>query len=196
MNTVIAGDYKGNRVSMASLSVAGIEMGFAKYVLLDKKNVLRYELADKNTKTGFSVGKAVMGAAAFGDIGVVAGSGGKTKSTYRVAVYFRDGKQSLLEVDGKIYKAIEAELFGVENYRPAPPPPPMPKNVKQKTKSHALARVVIWFAVYFVMFAIARSVFPVVDGVPQATDLFKSIGIILPTLAAIFLPKFIFREKK
>lgn len=35
----------------------------------------------------------------------------KTKGAYYVAIQFKDGKRSFLEIDDKIYKAIVKELF-------------------------------------------------------------------------------------
>lgn len=116
MNKVLAGDYKDSIIQFTS-SIPAIYLGMGKKIPIDKAHVLRYEVAGQETKSGFSVGKAALGAAVFGDVGVIAGANGKNKSLYQVALYFRDGKKSLIEVDDRCYKAITTELFGVEDYR-------------------------------------------------------------------------------
>lgn len=193
MNTVIAGDYQGKWIRMPNDKTVLVELGLGKTVRIDKQSVKQYDLAQQNTKTGFSVGKAVLGAAAFGDIGVVAGAGGKQKSTYQVIVYFRDGKKSLLEVDEKIYKAITVNLFDVENYNPvladsalAPP----------KAKKHIVLRIVIFVIFIFICLVIAQAVFPVVDGTIELNGIGTIFVIGVPLAAAILLPNLVFKSKK
>lgn len=87
MNRVIAGDYKDKFLQLSINGKVSIYLGFGKIISIDKQTVLRYELVGQQSKTGFSAGKAVLGAAAFGDVGVLAGVDGKQKNTYQVSGY-------------------------------------------------------------------------------------------------------------
>lgn len=44
-------------------------------------------------------------------VGLLAGLSAKKKGVYIIALEFKDGKKSLLEVDDKIYKALLKKLF-------------------------------------------------------------------------------------
>ena len=53
-----------------------------------------------------------MGGALLGPVGLLAGGlSAKNKGAYQIALAFKDGKRSLIEVDDKIYKALVASLF-------------------------------------------------------------------------------------
>ena len=111
-NRVIAGDYEGFSVS-ASVGVAKLGGLFAGPTL-DRYSVESYELVtDQHTKS-FSSGmvRGAVGGALLGPVGMLAGGlSAKNKGIYQVAIYFRDGKRSLLEVDDKVYKAIVKSCF-------------------------------------------------------------------------------------
>ena len=114
MNRVIGGDYEGLKLRKRG-NVIYISSGF-KNVYIHKNYVEKYEMADKDTASQFSYGKAVVGNIVFGIIGTIAGIGGKNKKTYQIIICFRDGKKSLIEVNEKYYKIITRALFNVENY--------------------------------------------------------------------------------
>lgn len=114
-NSVIAGDYKqyhvfcrGNAVYLSEPSSWN-----PKTVELNKETIREYNVVNENyNKTvGGVVGRAAVGAAILGPIGLLAGATAKNKGTYVIAVTFRNGKQSLLEIDEKRYKALVTNCF-------------------------------------------------------------------------------------
>ncbi|GAA4654941.1 hypothetical protein GCM10023142_20790 [Anaerocolumna aminovalerica] len=111
-NKVIAGDYNGFLVSnsFGSLYIAS---GWHP-VQLDKNNIESYELiTDEHRKSAASgVTRGLVGGALLGPVGLLAGGlSAKSKGTYQIAIQFKDGKKSLIEVDDKIYKALIKKLF-------------------------------------------------------------------------------------
>ena len=191
-NIVIAGDYKGQTLYTTPRGDLYIGNGISGGVHVCKDTVSRYELTTHESTSGFSVGKAAMGAIAFGDVGSVAGIGGKKKDAYRVALYFRDGKQSLVEMDAKHYKALEAELFGAENYTPSPA---LASKPKKKGKGSVLLSILIFVIALVICVAIAGAIFPVVDGEVQLNFAGVMLIIGVPILAAIFIPRLFIRRK-
>lgn len=113
-NKVIAGDYEGRKVDGGGLSPAFVMVGVFKSMNLDKKTVESYELiTDEHRKSAKSgVARGLVGGALLGPVGMLAGGvSAKTKGIYQIAIQFKDGKRSLLEVDDKIYKAIIKGCF-------------------------------------------------------------------------------------
>ena len=112
-NKVVAGDYTGASVGSA-LSSAYISKGVFGTIDLDSKSVRSYELVAGEQNKSFSSGVArgVIGGAVLGPIGLIAGAAtAKSKGIYHIAINFKNGKRSLLEVDDKIYKAIVKSCF-------------------------------------------------------------------------------------
>ncbi len=113
-NKVIAGEYAGNQV-LCSLGNPSILTGFLKKALfIDKENVSSYELiTDEHKKSAASgVARGLVGGALLGPVGMLAGGmSAKSKGIFQVAIEFRDGKRSLIEVDDKIYNAIVKSCF-------------------------------------------------------------------------------------
>lgn len=112
-NKVIAGDYFGKRV-MESIGSAHIMIGFIKSIELNSETVEAYEvITDEHRKSAASgVGRGLVGGALLGPVGMLAGGlSAKSKGIYTVAIKFKDGKESLIEVDDKIYKAIVKKCF-------------------------------------------------------------------------------------
>lgn len=112
-NKVIAGDYEG-RMVVGSVGVAAISTGFLKSLALDKTTVESYELiTDEHRKSASSgVVRGLVGGALLGPVGLLAGGlSAKNKGISTVAVQFKDGKKSLLEIDEKIYKNIIKNCF-------------------------------------------------------------------------------------
>lgn len=107
-NKVIAGDYSGCKVDGA-LSMAYISTGLFSSVPLNKTTVNSYELiTDEHRKSAKSgVARGLVGGALLGPVGALAGGlSAKNKGIYQVAIDFKDGKRSLVEVDDKMYQAI------------------------------------------------------------------------------------------
>ncbi len=112
-NMVVAGDYRGLPVSNINNCVQ-IYYDKKKYILLDKYEVERYEVLleeNQNSATNMAVRGAV-GDAIFGEPGMLAGAlSGKNKGIFTIAIYFKNGKKSLIEIDTKTYKDFIKEMF-------------------------------------------------------------------------------------
>lgn len=106
-NKVIAGDFEGSPVGtlFGDVKVAGRT--------ISKYQVESYELmTEEKMKSGTSaVFRGAAGVAVLGPVGMLAGLSAKNKEINTVAILWRDGKKSLIEVDGKIYKKIIAAMF-------------------------------------------------------------------------------------
>jgi hypothetical protein len=111
-NKVIAGDYTGKQV-MQSFGVITMMTGFVSSIILDKTTVQSYEVIDEsNQKSAVSaVGRSLVGGFLLGPAGLLAGVTAKSKGIHIIAVEFKDGKRSLLEIDDKIYKVLMIRLF-------------------------------------------------------------------------------------
>lgn len=110
-NKVIEGDYKNSPV-FAMFGGLEISVGF-KSLKLNKDTVEEYEVIDqeKNKSAGSTILKAGVGSLFLGPIGLLAGVAGKQKGIYLIAIVFKDGKKSLLEVDEKVYKSLISKMF-------------------------------------------------------------------------------------
>lgn len=81
---------------------------------LNSKNVEAVEeITSESTKSAASgVARGIVGGALLGPVGMLAGAmSAKNKSVHHIAVQWRNGERSLLEVDGEIYKAIITDSF-------------------------------------------------------------------------------------
>lgn len=140
-NIVTAGDYKGGVVvlnvnltkgneayilkpqnflvtlgkGLLALCTVGIALIFFKSrkVWLNKKTIDGYEVLGEESTTSASsaVARGAIGAAILGPIGIAAALSAKKKGVHTVAIQFKDGKRSLLEVADDVYKVIEQALF-------------------------------------------------------------------------------------
>lgn len=111
-NKVIAGDYEKKKVVMSCGTVM-IDAGVFKKVTLDKKTVESYEVVDETSRksAASAVGRAAVGGFLLGPVGLAAALSAKSKGIHTIAIQFKDGCKSLLEVDDKIYKAIMTKVF-------------------------------------------------------------------------------------
>lgn len=111
-NKVIAGDYQG-KVVMSTLGRVTITLGFLKTLVLDKNTVEEFEVMDEtHSKSATSaVGRGLVGGFLLGPVGLLAGLSAKSKGVHIVAVQFKDGKKSLIEIDQKIHKALITSCF-------------------------------------------------------------------------------------
>lgn len=82
-------------------------------IILNKSTVASYELITEETKKSGTSAVLRAGAGAFllGPVGLLAGVSAKNKGIYLVAIQFNSGKQSLLEIDEKIYKQLVQAMF-------------------------------------------------------------------------------------
>lgn len=115
-NKVIAGDYEKKQVYLETTlsgKKAVIKAGFIKKVYLDKSTVESYEVIDESSRksAASAVGRAAVGGFFLGPVGLAAALSAKSKGIHTIAIQFKDGHRSLLEVDDKIYKAIVTKVF-------------------------------------------------------------------------------------
>ena len=111
-NSVIAGDYLGKMVMSRGVAPY-ISLGFRKELILNKSSIESYEvIAEDISKSAVSgVARGAVGAALLGPVGMLAGLSAKNKGAYTIAIKFRDGKNSLIEIDDKIYKDLIKIMF-------------------------------------------------------------------------------------
>lgn len=111
-NMVIAGDYMGKPITGIG-GVVQIYVDRKNYILLDKFGVASYDVITEDTRKSAASGiaRGAVGAALLGPVGLLAGLSAKNKSTVTVAVRFKDGKNSLLEMDDKVYKDFVRAMF-------------------------------------------------------------------------------------
>lgn len=113
-NKVIKGDYtewsifKGVNAPYLHLTLGGMSD-----IILNKATVEAYEvITEEQRKSGTSaVLRAGAGAVLLGGVGLLAGLSAKNKGIYVIAIQFKDGKKSLIEVDEKIYKQLVQAMF-------------------------------------------------------------------------------------
>jgi len=114
-NKVIAGDYINSSV-LAAFGTLQLVLGFFDSIVLDKSNVESYELiTDEHRKSAMSgASRGIVGGLLLGPAGMLAGSlSAKSKGIYHVAIQFKDGKKSLLEVDDKVYRQMVKSFFDI-----------------------------------------------------------------------------------
>lgn len=124
-NIVTAGDYKGGRIELkvkliGSNEVILIKPGmFSGKLTIDNKTVTSYEVIDAESQTSATsaVARGYLGAALLGPVGIAAALSAKKKGLHTIALQFKDGKSSLIDVDKDIYKTLVNNLFQA---KPAP----------------------------------------------------------------------------
>jgi hypothetical protein len=118
-NKVIAGDYDGKSI-LFSFGTMEVVTGFGKMTPINKDTVDNYEVVDeeKRKSAASAVGRGLVGGIAgsliLGPVGLIGGLAGlsaKSKGIHIVAIQFKDGKKSLLELDDKYYKGLMKVLF-------------------------------------------------------------------------------------
>lgn len=111
-NKVIAGDYEGKMVTQV-FGIVTLSTSITKGIQLDKNTVENYEIVDESSQksAASAVGRGLAGSLLLGPVGMLAGLSAKSKGTHVVAIEFKDGKKSLLEIDDKIYSALMKKLF-------------------------------------------------------------------------------------
>ena len=97
------------RYTEARLSKISMEM----LADINKDTVECYEvITDEQRKSAASgIMRGAVGAALLGPVGLLAAISAKNKGTYNIAIKFRNGKNSLVEFDDKMYKALMKKMF-------------------------------------------------------------------------------------
>lgn len=93
MNRVIAGDYKGKGVLCPLLGKPRITLPMLRTLEINKGTVESYEVQNEISQMWKNANRVF------------------TKDRYRIAINFKDGKRSLLEVDERLFRIITKELF-------------------------------------------------------------------------------------
>lgn len=113
-NKVISGAYQDKFIEIVSgkLCILNADI-FSKNIELNKGTVSQYEIIDEESRKSASsaIGRAAVGAAFLGPIGLLAGVTAKRKGIYTIALEFNDGKRSLIEIDEKRYKELIRVMF-------------------------------------------------------------------------------------
>ena len=110
-NWVLEGDYKHKAVIMQG-GKAVLNVGLMKNLKLDSSTIDQIEVVDEDSQKsmGSAVARGAAGALLLGPLGVAAATA-KTKGVHVVAIQFKDGKRSLLELDDTRFKAIKLAMF-------------------------------------------------------------------------------------
>ena len=111
-NKVIAGDYEGKLITQA-FGIVTLSTSFTKGIQIDKTTVEEYEIIDESSKKSAvsAVGRAFVGGVILGPVGWFAGLSAKSKGVHTLAIQFKDGNKSLIEINDKIYSALIKKLF-------------------------------------------------------------------------------------
>ena len=104
-NRVIAGDYLNYGIVLSTKGIQ-IATSFTNKIDINKDTIEKYEIiTEEQRKSGTSaILRGSLGAAVLGPVGLLAGMGAKNKGTYQIAIQFKDGKKSLIQIDDKMYK--------------------------------------------------------------------------------------------
>ena len=115
-NTVTAGDYRNRAIEMnwrGKVYIRNGLFGFGKKIFLNRDTVASYEVVGEESRTSATsaVARGAIGAALLGPVGIAAALSARKKGIHTVAVQFKDGKRSMIEVDGKIFVELTRLLF-------------------------------------------------------------------------------------
>lgn len=114
-NAVIAGDYKDKLISNNIKGEVFIKLKLfgSDKIMLDSSTVESYDLITEDIRKSASSGviRGAVGATLLGPVGLLAGLSAKNKGTYNIAIKFKDGKNSLIEIDDKLYKFFIKSCF-------------------------------------------------------------------------------------
>lgn len=109
-NYVMEGEYKGKGVGCGAGKIF-IVKGLFKSLYLNSENVESYNLVDEQSfgaGVGESALRGLVGGAVAGGAGAMAGvATAPQNDIYVVLIKFKDGKKSLLEIDGEHYNALK-----------------------------------------------------------------------------------------
>lgn len=116
-NKVIAGDYEGKSVMYGydnnKEQKVIILLEVKNCIGIDKNTVESYEVITEETRKSASSGiaRGAIGMTLLGPVGLLAAMSAKQKGVYTVALRFKDGKNSLIEINEKLYKKLLQTLF-------------------------------------------------------------------------------------
>ena len=106
---IIAGDYLNYYIEVENgipyLITPDLKRAIA---VLDSSNVVSIDVVDQDTRRSATsaVGRAAIGGALLGPIGLAAGLSAKKKGIYTISITYRTGERSLAEVNERGYRAL------------------------------------------------------------------------------------------
>lgn len=110
-NKVIAGYKKGDKIWTGGAFKNSLMVGTL--ASIHRETVSNYDIITEDiVKSGSSaILRGAMGAAALGPIGLLAGLSAKNKGVYTIAIEWRSGNRSLIEIDETLYKIFLQSVF-------------------------------------------------------------------------------------
>lgn len=113
-NRVIDGEYKGKAIGCSYKEIF-ISISLFKMIDITTENVESYQLVDEQTFSagaGAGLARGLVGGAIAGGIGALAGVMTAPESDiYAVIINFKDGKKSLIEIDGERFNVLKKSLM-------------------------------------------------------------------------------------
>ena len=112
-NQILAGDYKNCLVSKILFKdELGVDLSFCGDVIhINPETIDHYELVTQENSQNICWLKGMAGAALLGPVGALAGVSGSREGIYTVAIYWKDGKKSIAELNEKNYKILVQSMF-------------------------------------------------------------------------------------
>lgn len=113
-NVVLSGDYAGSSVIADKSGKLVLMANEGGPLYLDNTTVENYNVVNnsESRSTGSAVKRAAVGKAVFGRKAMIAGAAtAKKVVSYEVAVNFKDGKRSLIQLDEAGYKLLTRNSF-------------------------------------------------------------------------------------
>ncbi len=113
INTILEGKYKNEKIKAFpdGLYLPKIDFGY----YMTPNHISSYTVLDENSKNSseYSFWKGALGVAVFGSLGVIAGIGGKNKSSkeYLISLEWKDGNKSLILINDEYYKIFVKSMF-------------------------------------------------------------------------------------
>lgn len=108
MNKVISGDYVNGKINRRLQLIRG-----SRIWNLDSNTVSKVKIMDSDERKSLSsaIGRGIVGGALLGPLGMLGGAvTGKNNKSHMVKVYFKDGAESILEINNKVMKAMQIKL--------------------------------------------------------------------------------------
>lgn len=110
---VISGRFKGLEITTNNHCDHAFIKGSKGAGFLCKSDVVSYEvITEEKYKSGTSaILRGAAGVVLLGNIGVLAALSAKNKGIYVIAVEWKNGDKSLIEIDDKLYKRFMQSMF-------------------------------------------------------------------------------------
>ena len=133
-NYVVEGWHKGCRVEKGIFGTVHIASMIQAEI--NTSTVTSYDVISESQRTSAAsaIGKAAVGAFVAGPVGLVAAAGAKKVGSYRIALQFKNGKSSIIEVNDELYAVVIKELMKRE--RQELQPASSPKVKKKEDRSY------------------------------------------------------------